>query len=217
MIAYPVLCVLVLVAGGKPYYALPLQLVLAAAGCVSIAVGVRRLGTIAVGVAAFAVSVVIALPVLPVSSATLVNAVGAVNAEQVEQIGWPEVAASTAAAWQRWSLDERSGAVLLAANYGEAGALDRYGPALGLPPAFSPHMSYFAWGPPPDASRGPVLLLAQPAAGDQVTRHLVGCRQVGSVDNGLGIDNEEQDAVLTLCRRTTQPWSRLWPTLRRYY
>jgi len=43
---------------------------------------------------------------------------------------------------------ERQTAVLLAGNYGEAGALDHYGPTNGLPPVYSGHNSYWSWGPP---------------------------------------------------------------------
>jgi len=32
-------------------------------------------------------------------------------------------------------------------NYGEAGALRYYGPALGLPPATSQHNNFYLWGP----------------------------------------------------------------------
>jgi hypothetical protein len=32
-------------------------------------------------------------------------------------------------------------------NYGQAGAIDHYGPALGLPKAISGHLSYYLWGP----------------------------------------------------------------------
>ena len=42
---------------------------------------------------------------------------------------------------------ERAGCAILAGNYGEAGAIDYYGPKLGLPKAISGHNSYFDWGP----------------------------------------------------------------------
>lgn len=215
VLAYPVLCLIVLASGGKPYYALPLLSVLAAAGWQSALDGARRRGLlVAVGAFALAMSVVVALPVLPVSR---VGPVGAVNAEQVEQIGWPELAGSTAAVWQRLSPEERAGAVLLAANYGEAGALDRFGPGLGLPTVYSPHMSFYEWGRPPDWRQGPVLVLAPEDAGDRLTRHFTGCREVDRLATPAGVDNEEQGALLSLCERPRQPWSQLWPQLRRYY
>ncbi len=42
-----------------------------------------------------------------------------------------------------------AGTTLLALSSAKAGALDWYGPALGLPAAVCPHLSYFDWGPGP--------------------------------------------------------------------
>ena len=40
---------------------------------------------------------------------------------------------------------ERANVVILTSNYGEAGAIDRFGRALGLPQAFSGHNNFW-WG-----------------------------------------------------------------------
>jgi len=86
---------------------------------------------------------VIALPVLPAKHAGIVVAI---NPDAGETIGWPRLARTVA------DIDSRAHdhAVLFTSNYGEAGALDRYGPALGLPPAYSAHNAFVDWGPPPD-------------------------------------------------------------------
>ena len=42
------------------------------------------------------------------------------------------------------------------------------------------------------------------------------CRQVATVDNGLGLDNDEQGDTVLLCSGTTLPWQQLWPSLRHY-
>ena len=60
--------------------------------------------------------------------------------------GWREMAAAVSAAYHDLPPDERAQAVFFAPNYGEAAALDVYGPALGGPPAISAHNSYFLWG-----------------------------------------------------------------------
>ncbi len=38
------------------------------------------------------------------------------------------------------------------------------------------------------------------------------CRTLAVVDNGVGLDNQEQGLPLLLCR-TTSSWSTLWPRL----
>ena len=94
-VAFVVLCVVVLAVGGKPYYALPLLLVLVAAGCEP-ALRWRR-SVLAVGLALTAVtSAVFTLPVLPASA---VDFVIPINKEQGEQIGWPSLTSSVASVW----------------------------------------------------------------------------------------------------------------------
>jgi 4-amino-4-deoxy-L-arabinose transferase-like glycosyltransferase len=217
VLAYPVLCVLVLVSGGKPYYALPLLLVLTAAGCEPLARWTRgrwRVATVAAagGVAA-ATSALITLPLLPADSLSVVNAI---NQEQSEQIGWPRLTSVVAAQWSAIPAAQRSRAVIFTENYGEAGAIARYGPGHGLPKPYSGHMSNTDWGPPPDSANGPVLVVYQ--AGDRdIGRFFTGCRVMAHVDTGRGVDNEEQGAPIALCSGTTRPWSALWPSLRHYY
>ncbi|MEU1805622.1 hypothetical protein [Streptomyces sp. NPDC019937] len=105
--------------------------------------------------------------------------------------------------------------MIFAENYGEAGALTRYGPRHGLPHPYSGHMSYADWDPPPAAADGPVLLVHQDGS-DRVTRHFTGCRQVARVDNRHGVDNEESHAAVVLCTGTARSWPELWPALRHF-
>lgn len=219
--AYPLLCVQVIGTGGKPYYALPLLLVLLAAGCVPalawLGRGARRVrrallaGAVALTVA---VSLAVGLPVLPPGA---LGPVGAINPEQGEQVGWPELADAVAAGWQRIPAAERAASVVFAQNYGQAGALVRYGPARGLPTPYSGHMSFADWGPPPDTSTGRVLLLQQQGSGGGTGAFFRDCRRVGRVDNGEHLENEEQGTAIVLCTGTTHPWSQLWPRLRHFY
>jgi 4-amino-4-deoxy-L-arabinose transferase-like glycosyltransferase len=215
-LAYPILCVIVLAVGGKSYYALPLMLILIAAGATPTLdwFGRGRTFLLALGVVLTTVtSVVIALPVLPTSA---VNAVLPINPEQGEQIGWPALTSAVADAWSQIPAADRPRATIFALNYGEAGAIDHYGPAHNLPTPYSGHMSFYDWGPPPDTQTGPVLLVEQEPTPYYESR-LGTCHQIGTVNTGHSVDNEEQGAHLTLCTGPTEPWSTLWPSLRRYY
>ncbi|MEV7024501.1 glycosyltransferase family 39 protein [Kitasatospora sp. NPDC093558] len=215
-VAYPAICLLVLISGGKPYYAMPLLLVLTAAGCeptvqrVRTGRPVRFAAWLAVGAL---VNVVITLPVLPARQLPVVSWI---YPEQAEQVGWPEVAAAAGAGWSAVPPELRSRAVVFTSNYGEAGALARYGARYGLPAPQSGHMSFADWGPPPDSADGPVLLL-HPAPYPEVERAFTGCHEVARVDNGHGLANGEQHAPVLLCTGTVAPWSKLWPRLRHYY
>ncbi|MGH3623515.1 MAG: glycosyltransferase family 39 protein [Sciscionella sp.] len=221
-VSYPVLCGELLVLGGKPYYSVPLLVLLTAAG-VEPALhwlgrghrASRRALVGAVSVVAVAVSVLIGLPVLPAGS--LNGPVLAMNKEAGEQVGWPAFAATVARAWQQIPPGQRSTAVIFTRDYGQAGALERYGQQLGLPKPYSGHMSYADWGPPPDRMTGPVVLVGAFGDGSAVRRTITDCRVVAVNDNGIGLNNEEQGTPVALCAGPVAPWSRIWPDLRRFY
>lgn len=210
-VAYPVLCVVLLVIGGKPYYPIPLLLLLAAAGAEPAVRWLREHRALGYGLATvgLAINLVVSLPVLPPAALAPVLAM---NAEQGEQVGWPEFTETVADAWRTIPESDRSRAVIFTGNYGQAGALERYGPEHGLPQPFSGHMSYWDWGPPPDELTGPVLLVGVPGAPP-----FRDCALVAEHDNGLGVDNDEQGTRVLRCAGTTGPWSEIWPDLRRFY
>ena len=58
---------------------------------------------------------------------------------------------------------QRGGTAILAGNYGEAGAIDRYGPGDGLPPAFSGANNFWYWGPPPPRDKSAIAVNIDPA------------------------------------------------------
>ncbi|MFE0025292.1 ArnT family glycosyltransferase [Amycolatopsis sp. NPDC059021] len=218
-LSYPLACVILLLAGGKPYYAVPPLLILLAAGAepalrlLARGGSPRRGYARALAVAGAAISLVIGLPVLPVSA--LGGPVLAFNKDQGEQVGWPELTATVARAWQRIPAERRPVSVILTGNYGQAGALERFGAGLGLPKPYSNHMSYADWGPPPDTMTGPVLFVGRlrPAV-----RNVLGeCERVAVQDNGFGLHNDEQGTDISLCSPPSAPWSRIWPRLRVFY
>ena len=63
------------------------------------------------------------------------------------RVGWPEVARATAAVAAELSGEERERLTVLATGFPIAGALDHFGPALGLPRPVATHNSYWDWGP----------------------------------------------------------------------
>jgi len=63
-----------------------------------------------------------------------------------DRFGWPEMAQAIAKVYGSLPAEEQAKVVVLAGNYGQAGAIDFYGPELGLPKAISGHQNYFYWG-----------------------------------------------------------------------
>ena len=64
-----------------------------------------------------------------------------------DQFGWEEMAAQVAHVYNSLPTDVRARTAIFAQTYGQAGAIDLFGPKYGLPPAISGHQSYFLWGP----------------------------------------------------------------------
>lgn len=160
--------VLLMLGQGKAYYAGPLYPTLFAAGAVLIERSTHGLrgrflaaATAAVLFAYFLIVFPLGVPVLPplemaayartlgVTAAVRTNTgeVGALPQDYADMLGWPEQAEAVARVYRALPEAQRERAVLVAGNYGEAGALDFYGPRLRLPPVVSPAGSYWFFGP----------------------------------------------------------------------
>jgi 4-amino-4-deoxy-L-arabinose transferase-like glycosyltransferase len=70
-----------------------------------------------------------------------------------DRIGWRELAADVAEVYHSLPESEKRNAVIITTNYGEAGALEYYGPEFALPAVYATHNSYHTWGPPSDTIR----------------------------------------------------------------
>lgn len=215
-VAFLLLAAFYLATGGKAYYLAGFYPVLLAAGAVStdgwLAAGTGRLrsglvtGAIAVSAA---VGAVVGLAVLPASA---LGPVLAVNPDAGEQVAWPRHVQTVADVWSGLSRSEQATGVIVTANYGEAGALERYGPALGLPLPYSGHNGFARWRQP-SGTASPIVVVGYER--EEVDRFFGSCQQRATLDNGLGLDTEEQGAPVWFCGSPLQPWSQLWPRLTR--
>lgn len=194
-VAWVVLAVVFMATGGKPYYLAGLLPLLVAAGAVALAAWRPLVPLIVVSGLAAAV---IALPVLAPSDADLVIAM---NEDVGETIGWPAFVRTVAEVHRR-----APSAVIVTSNYGEAGAIDRFGSEYGLPRAYSGHNAYHDWGPPPEGA-APVV-----AVGRRAAALLRGCRVMARVDSG--VENQEDGVPVSLCDGPRGTWSVAWPALR---
>jgi Dolichyl-phosphate-mannose-protein mannosyltransferase len=209
-VAYVLVAALFLVTGGKPYYLAGFFPVLLAAGAPAVVDWVRRRATalrsglLAAALAlSLAVSALLMLPVVPVGELAR-TPIPDINYDAGETVGWPELAATIAA---QVPAGER--VAVLTGNYGEAGAVDRFLPELA--PAHSGHNSYWAWGPPPEET-GTLIVVGLEEA--QLRRWFGAVELAARIDNGIGLDNDEQGEPVWLVRERRVPWSQLWPELR---
>jgi hypothetical protein len=218
-IAYVSLAVtLAIAAGDKPYYVAALYFPLMAAGAVPFerwwarnAGRTRRPVVVAVLGVLTLTGMPIVLPIL--SAPTLADVpLQDINYDLGEQIGWPAIAREVGDAWRALPETDRAQAVILTSNYGEAGAIERYG--ADLPTPYSGHNSYWWWATPP-ADTETVL-----AVGEFDVAYLEGffgsVERIGTLDNGLGVENEEQGHGIWVCLEPRASLPELWSDLRRY-
>ncbi|TCC00294.1 hypothetical protein E0H26_00900 [Micromonospora zingiberis] len=213
--AWLVVTGVVLLAGGKGYYPAPLLLVLTAAGAVVAAGWATRGRTrarralLAAVVALTAVSnMVLLLPTLPADR--LPGFVVAVNYDAGETIGWPAFTDSLAVVHRQLPADEQNRAVILTGNYGEAGAVARYGPQRGLPAAYSGHNSMADFGRPPAGAD--VVIAVGWQRPDQLRTWFTDVTLAGRVDQRVSVDNDENGGPIWLCRGLRRPWAEIWAT-----
>ena len=158
-----------------------------------------------------AVSAVVALPVLPVRvlAGTIIPDA---NQGTSDQIGWPVYVRQITEVVRALPVGDRARAVVITGNYGEAGALDRYGE--GLPPVVSGQNELWYRSRPPDGATVAVVVgIGNPVLLGGAFRS---CEVVRHLDNGVDVPNEEQDYDVRVCRDPTAPWAALWPSFQHH-
>jgi 4-amino-4-deoxy-L-arabinose transferase-like glycosyltransferase len=201
-------------AHARDYYTAPLYPMLIAAGAVLYehwprwAKGLNWAGL----AVAFALAVAFLLPVSPVNS-RLFNIAIRVNGDLREEIGWPDLVDAVAKIHDSLPAPERSIAGILTSNYGEAGAIELYGPAHGLPQPFSRVNSFWLRG---YGDHPPQTLILVGFSPRFVQNNFVTCESEGTISNRYGVANEEteEDKYLWVCRGLRQPWPDFWRKIR---
>jgi hypothetical protein len=169
------------------------------------------LGLVAISGAIFAALV---LPLAPVNTAWW-NLAVEVNPELREEIGWPELVETVAQIYAALPADEKPLTTIFADNYGEAGAINLYGPAHGLPQAISGMNSFWLRGYGNPAATTVIILGGNQAEAEALFDT---CRIAGWVSNPYGVLNEEarQHSAVLLCQRPNQTWPDIWKNLQRF-
>jgi Dolichyl-phosphate-mannose-protein mannosyltransferase len=213
--------VLQFVLGGKAYYPGAAYTFLLAAGCVPVerwlAARQPRASRISPAArlgAAMLVGAVVAAPIsLSVLPARVLATVPLqkINYDLAESIGWPQQVALVAREYHALPPGQRADTTILAGNYGEAGALGRYGPGDGLPTAFSGANNFWYWGPPPARDRSAIAINVDPAL---LRRLFTTVRPAAVFRNGLGVSDDEQGAVIYRATGLRTSWAVAWPLLR---
>jgi 4-amino-4-deoxy-L-arabinose transferase-like glycosyltransferase len=211
-------------ARGREYYLAPAYPVLLAAGAAWGEMWLRSLPVqrqarlLRAAWRAFAISglcvAALILPFAPINSAWW-RIQDATTHQFNMQIGWPELAATVAHV--RDSLPAADQAVLgvMAADEGEAGAVNLYGQTYGLPRAISGMNSNWlrGYGNPP-----PQTVISVGFKPDELDRIFASCQVAAQLSNPYGVVNDifrDRDQVY-VCRNIRFPWPEFWKHFQYY-
>ena len=129
-----------------------------------------------------------------------------------DQFGWKEIADEAEVAWNRIPADQRSDCGIFAQDYGQAGAIDFFGRAHGLPPSLSGDRTYFLWGPRGYSGNCLIVLGDKRERLEQLFNHV---EFVGtSADNPWAL--ESQISVYICKGAKFGTLSQIWPQLKHW-
>jgi hypothetical protein len=128
-----------------------------------------------------------------------------------DQFGWPEMAAEVARIYHALPPRDRARAAIFAGNYGEAGAINHFGPRYGLPTAISGHQTHFFWGP--RGATGEVVIVLQ-GTRERLEQRCASVEEAGRHFHPWGM--AEENRPIYVCRGLKTPLSELWPRLKHW-
>jgi len=128
-----------------------------------------------------------------------------------DQFGWPEMAARVAGVFNGLPPDVRAKTCIFAQNYGQAGAIDLFGPKYGLPNAISGHQNYFLWGPRGCTGES-VLVMA--GHEQDLKRNYATVTRVAHVGHPYSMPYEHFDVFY--CQNLKYPVSEAWPHVKNW-
>jgi 4-amino-4-deoxy-L-arabinose transferase-like glycosyltransferase len=158
------------------------------------------------------IAIPVALPVLPARTLHAVP-LQKINYDLAETIAWPGLVALVAREYGSLPGPQRRVTTIIAGNYGEAGAIERYRGAFGMPEVYSGANNFWLWGPPPAAATGAVAVNVDLAL---LRREFARVRQVATFSNGSGVSDDEQGAQIFIATGLKSSWATAWPAFRDY-
>ncbi|MGW4891967.1 glycosyltransferase family 39 protein [Kitasatospora sp. NPDC004240] len=211
--SYPLMVVVLLIVGGQGAYTTSLQFVLLAAGAVVVdrwARSTPRLGVIGglTGLNALSCAILL-LPLFPINTYADNPALKNLAIVQFDQAGWPEMTQQVSDIYHSLPADEQARTVVYGNHYGQAGAIDKWGPDHGLPKAYSGHNSYADFGRPGDDKTTVITIGVDPKQFGQLFQS---CEDRGAYRTDLPLSDEGQKFMV--CRGPLKSWAQIWEQVR---
>lgn len=153
---------------------------------------------------------VAACMLIPIASSGPLRAFALKNSEDLrEEIGWKQLVQTVASIRDSLPPEQQQSLGILASNYGEAGALDVFGPQYHLPAPISwTNSGWFRGYPTPT----PTTLIVLGLNRDDADALFTGCRLAGHNGNREGVRNEESKfhPDIFVCGPPRLPWPEFW-------
>ncbi len=220
--------VLLLVTQAKNYYVSPIYPVLLAAGAILLEQGFTRRAWLRVGypVAMIASGCVLAPLVMPILSVPEFLAYHArwrgftpvvfegeperpLPQYFADEFGWEAMTQKTAEVFHGLPLSVQAETAIFANDYGEAAAIDFFGPRYGLPASISKAETYWLWGPRQYDGKS-VLVLGSDGRGDhEFFRSVEAAERVTDA-----YARADERFTILLCREMHPPLATLWPRIK---
>ena len=128
-----------------------------------------------------------------------------------DQFGWQEMAETVAGVYRSLPDDVRARTGIYGQNYGQAGAIDLFGPRYGLPPAISGHQSYFLWGPRGYTGESMIVMDGSEST---LQSQFASVRKVAHVSHPYSMPYEHFDVYY--CQGLKVPLAELWPQVKNW-
>lgn len=218
-----------MVQNSKSYYVFPIFPVLLAAGAVAVErfsqiIEARwpRWTTVSILIVSGTILMPLGVPVLPVKQFVVyAKTLGVWNMIRMEKgegevmplhfvlrLGWEELIDTLGVAYNALPQDERDSCAVLASWYGIAGAIDHFGPGVGLPNAICPRNNYWLWGTR-NYSGNVVLAVGYDA--DSLKQFFDSVKRVAHFDQAYAYG-----ADVYLCKNPKVPLTKMWPHLKHF-
>jgi hypothetical protein len=170
-----------------------------------------------------AVLLPIGVPILPPAAmAGYARAIGASSAlrtntgeierlpqDYADMLGWEEQVRAVARVYRSLPAPDRARTVLVAGNYGEAGALDFFGPRYGLPSVVSPTGSFWFFGP---GTKPGEVVVTIGAGREDLAPLFDSVEAAGRVASPWSVA-EERDLTIYVARGPHRTLQEVWPSL----
>lgn len=136
---------------------------------------------------------------------------GALPQYFADEFGWEEMVREVARAYDALTPEEQAKVGIFSNNWGDAAAIDFFGPKYGLPPAISKNDQYWLWGP--RGCTGEIVLIVH-SGGQHDREFFASVEKVGRVQSRYSRPDEWFD--LYLGRKPKADLRTLWPSLKLY-